>query len=102
MLTWCFAIYNALNVIERTSSMDYFIFGLIIVAFLGITVLALVWQKRGLSGQQKALTSVDESIDISRRSIANQEKSLSNADEYLSNQKIMIDLLQQLVRQQKK
>ena len=58
-----------------------------------LMVLALVWQKKGLTGQQRALSHVEESLTLSRRAVELQERSIVLAEELISNQRTMIDLL---------
>lgn len=58
-----------------------------------VMILALVWQKKGLAGQQKALSHVDESMALSRRSLELAEKGVALAEESNRNQREMILIL---------
>ena len=60
-------------------------------------VLALVWQRKGLTTQQRAMSHVEESLAMSRRNAELQEQMAAMAEESLRNQHEMIELLQRLV-----
>ncbi len=60
-------------------------------------VLALVWQRKGLTTQQRAMSHVEESLAMSRRNAELQEHMAAMAEESLHNQQEMIELLKRLV-----
>ena len=65
--------------------------------FVITIVLALVWQRRGLTTQQRAMSHVEESIARGRRSIELQERMAAMAEESLQNQREMVELLRRLM-----
>jgi hypothetical protein len=65
----------------------------VIVGALLLMILALVWQNKGLAGQQRALSHIEGSMAISRRAVEFQERSIALVEELISNQRTMIDLL---------
>jgi hypothetical protein len=59
-------------------------------------VLALVWQRRGLSTQERAMSHVQESLALSRRSVELHEQMAAMAKESLQNQREIVQLLRRL------
>src|SRR4051794_14335419 len=72
------------------------IFVLIPVGFVVAMVLALVWQRRGLTTQERAMSDVQESLALSRRSVELQEQMAAMAEESVRNQREMLELLRRL------
>ncbi len=72
-----------------------------LVVFPGVfvltMVLALVWQRKGLTTQQRAMSHVEESLAMSRRNAELQEQMAAMAEESLRNQREMIELLRRFV-----
>ena len=58
-----------------------------------VLILSLVWQRKGLRGQQKALSHIDESLALSRRAVELNERLVELAEESIRNQHEMIQLL---------
>ena len=65
----------------------------VIGSLILVMILALVWQKKGLSGQQKGLSYMDESMAISRRNLELAERRVALAEESNRNQQEIIKLL---------
>jgi hypothetical protein len=61
-----------------------------------LMVLALVWQRRGLRTQERAMSHVQESLDLSRRNVELQEQMAAMAAESLQNQRETVELLRRL------
>jgi hypothetical protein len=66
-------------------------------ALVLVLVLSLLWQRKGLNTQQRAMSHVEESLALSRRSVELQEQVAALAEESLRNQREMIELLRRLV-----
>ena len=70
-------------------------------AFVLLVVGMLIVQARAhghaLAGQKRALSQVDESLDLSRRSVDNAERMLDLAERSVKQQEEMIRLLRELV-----
>jgi hypothetical protein len=63
---------------------------------LGLTVLAVlttVWARKGLTSQQRAISHVEESIELSRRSFELQERAITLTEEIIRNQREIIEAL---------
>jgi H+/Cl- antiporter ClcA len=60
-------------------------------------VLALVWQRKAMNTQQRAMSHVEESLALSRRSVELQEQVAVMAEESLRNQREMLELLRRLL-----
>jgi hypothetical protein len=76
---------------------------LITGGFVLILVLSLLWQRKGLRGQdialrrqQEAMARVDETLALTRRSVELQERALALAEESAQNGREMVALLRRL------
>src|SRR5262245_51824173 len=61
-----------------------------------VLVMALAWQRKGLTTQQRAMSQVDESLELSRRSIELQEEALALARDGLRCQREVLEVLRRL------
>ncbi len=72
----------------------------------GLLVWLMVWavlmQRKGLTKQQEAIGSIDESLSLSRRGVELAEKSVELAEQSLQHQEEMIRLLGEWVACQKR
>ena len=60
-------------------------------------VLALVWQRKAITTQQRAMAQVEELLAMSRRNAELQEQMAAMAEESVGNHREMIELLRRLV-----
>ena len=83
----------------------------LIVPLIGLLVIGLllwfmVWcalmQRKGLTKQQEAIGSIDESLSLARRSVELAEQSVQRSEQSLKHQVEMIRLLGELVACQKR
>jgi hypothetical protein len=69
----------------------------VITVFAITIVLALVWQRRGLTTQQRAMSHVEETIAQGRRSFELQERMAALAEESLQTQREIVELLRRFM-----
>jgi hypothetical protein len=72
---------------------------ILVLGLVPTLVLALVWQRKGLSRQEQAMSRVEESLDLSRRNVQLQEQANALREELIRGQQEMLQLLRELTRQ---
>jgi ABC-type branched-subunit amino acid transport system ATPase component len=70
-----------------------------LVIMLVLIVPALVWQRKGLSKQEQAMSHIEESLDLSRRNVQLQEQANALTEELIRGQQQLLQLLRELTRQ---
>ena len=74
------------------------LFFVMILAGLGLAMaLVLVWQRKGLSTQERAMSHIQESMALSRRNVQLQEQMAAMGEESPQNQREMVELLRRLM-----
>ncbi len=68
----------------------------LVAGFLILMVLALVWQRKGLTTQQQAMSTVEEGMQLSRRGVELTEQAVALGEESLKVQREMVQALHQL------
>jgi uncharacterized membrane-anchored protein YhcB (DUF1043 family) len=67
------------------------------IGLVVLLVLATVWQRQGLTNQQRAMARVKESLELSRRNVELGEEANALTAELLETQREMLQLLRRLV-----
>jgi len=71
---------------------------IIVGGLVTLMVLALVWQRKGLTTQQQAMSSVEESLRLSRRGVDLGEQSQALHAENLKIQREMLQVLHRILK----
>lgn len=69
---------------------------LIPIGLIVLFVLALVWQKQGLSTQKDAMSHVEESLDLAHRTLELQRRAVALAEESIHYQREILEALRTL------
>ncbi len=69
--------------------------GLIAVLLVPM-ILSIIWQRKGLSTQEDAMSHVEESLELSRRSVELQERTIALVEEMIRYQRDSLEVLRRL------
>jgi hypothetical protein len=80
--------------------LDFLVWPVIIAGLVVLLVLALAWQRQGLSTQQRNMSQVEESLKLARHTLRLQEEANALAREGVQYQREALDLLRRLTEQE--